>query len=298
MSEALVQIFLPLILMFIMFSLGLGLTIADFLRVFSVPKAFFIGLFNQVVILPATAFSLALLFKLPPELAVGIIILSLSPGGVSSNILTRIAGGSTPLSISLTAIVTLLSVVTIPFLLSVALHYFSISGASDVDTLALSLKLFFLTVIPVGIGMLVTRLAPKWVDHLSPIILKIGMVLFGLLIIPAIFANWSVLRENYGTLGPVVIALNVILLGIGVLTAHLAGLDGKQATTIALESGIQNGALGVAVATIVATQVLGETVGIQSFALPSAIYGLTMYLVSIPFAFWRRGLHQNYTFST
>lgn len=143
MDDFLVRVALPLTLAFIMFTLGLGLRLEDFLRVFNMPKAFLTGIVNQMVLLPIVGFVLAIMFGLPPELAVGMMILALSPGGATTNVLSKIAGGNVPLSISLTAVVTILSVVTVPLLVTLSVGFFmQNSGVQRVDTAALSIAMF------------------------------------------------------------------------------------------------------------------------------------------------------------
>jgi len=280
-----IKIALPLVLAFIMFSLGLGLKKSDFTRVFKFPKAFAVGLLNQVILLPLIALGLALVMGLSPEFSVGLIILALCPGGVTSNVLTRIAGGNTPLSISLTAVTSLLSIITVPILAALAVRHFMGESAPPVDVTQLGFIMFLITAVPVGLGMLITSKSPQLTSRISPFISKAAIVLFVLIIGGALAKNWTVFITNLPTLAPVLVALNIALLALGLVSANLLKLNKTDASTIAIESGIQNGTLAITVGALIAvsaTEVLPPT------TVPAAVYSITMYLVSIPFVLWRR----------
>jgi len=283
-----VKVLLPLILAFIMFSLGLGLRGADFARVIKFPKAFGIGLFNQLLLLPLIAFGIALMFKPAPELAVGIMILALCPGGVTSNVLTWIAHGNTPLSISMTAIVSLISIVTVPLLVALSVTHFMGVDGPEVDVTKLGLQMFLITAVPVGLGMLLTKISPGLVDRVGKGISRVALVLFVLMIVAALAKNWEVFSSNLPNLGPALILLNIILLAVGFLSAKVVRLGEREASTIAIESGIQNGTLAIAVGALIASS---DTETLPPTTVPAAVYGITMYLVSVPFVIWRRRLH-------
>ncbi len=206
----LVDLFLPAVLTLIMFSLGLGLSMADFSRVFQMPKAFGLGAFNQVIVLPIVGFGVAVGFGLPPALAVGTMVLALCPGGVLSNVLARYAHGSVPLSVSLTAVISLLSIITVPLLAALSVRYFMGDEAPPVDVTALGVAMFLLTVVPVALGMALTRIAPVLVERLAPIMGTVAMVLFAVLIVAALAANWGSFTANIGTLGPALLTMNAI----------------------------------------------------------------------------------------
>jgi bile acid:Na+ symporter, BASS family len=282
-----VKIALPLILAFIMFSLGLGLKPADFARVLKFPKAFAVGMLNQVVLLPLVAFGLAIAFKLPPELAVGLMILAFCPGGVTTNVLTRIARGNTPLSISLTAITSLLSIITVPLLVAFSVHHFMGEQAREVDVTKLGFQMFLITAVPVSIGMLITATAPRFAEARAALIGKTAQSLFVLIIIAALAKNWDVFSSNLVELAPALVLLNVILLGLGLATAKATKLDNSDATTISIESGIQNGTLAIAVGSFIA---MADSGNLPPTTVPAAVYSITMYLVSVPFVLWRRKL--------
>lgn len=282
-----VKVLLPLILAFIMFSLGLGLKGGDFSRVVKFPKAFGMGLFNQLILLPLIAFAIVIVFKPLPELAVGIMILALCPGGVTSNVLTRLSNGNTPLSISMTAIVSLISIVSVPIFVALSVNHFMGVNGPEVDVTKLGLQMFLVTAVPVGLGMLLTKTAPKLVEKGSKGISRVALALFVFIIVAALAKNREVFFSNLPTLGPALILLNVVLLAIGLLTAKVARLDVRDSSTIAIESGIQNGTLAIAVGALIA----GSTTDtLPPITVPAAVYGITMYLVSVPFVIWRRRL--------
>lgn len=285
MPIVIVKIALPLVLAFIMFSLGLGLRRVDFVRVLKFPKAFGIGLLNQVLLLPLVALGLAHGFGLSAEFAVGLMILALCPGGVTSNVLAKLAGGNAPLSISLTAVTSLLSMITVPILVAWSVGHFMGDSGPRVDTTKLGFTMFLITALPVAVGMAFTAKSPALVERIAPGVSRAAVGLFALIIIAALAKNWGVFSSNLGTLGPVAVLLNVAMLGAGIVTARAVGLGGRDATTISIESGVQNGTLAIAVGSIIA--------GIDGQALPpvtvpAAVYSITMYLVCVPFVFWRR----------
>lgn len=281
-----VNVILPLILAFIMFSLGLGLRKEDFTRVAKFPKAFGTGLANQLILLPLIAFTIASLLTVSPELAVGIMILAFCPGGVTSNVLTRLAGGTVPLSISLTAVTSLVSIFTVPLLVAFSVNHFMGSDAPEINVAGLGIKMFLLTAVPVLLGMALTASKPDLVARISGIVSKIALVLFALIIVAAIAKNRVVFFGNLPSLGPALICLNVIMLALGLLTSRLARLKQDDATSISLESGVQNGTLGIAVGAMIAAS---PDESLPPITVPAAVYGITMYLVSLPFVFWRRG---------
>ena len=280
-----VKILLPLILAFIMFSLGLGLRRDDFARVARFPKAFGAGLLNQMILLPLVALGLAHAFSLSPEFAVGLMILALCPGGVTSNVLSRLAGGNTPLSISLTAIVSLLAIVSVPFLVAWSVGHFMGETGPRVDVTKLGITMFLITAVPVAIGMILTAKCPAMVEKIAPTISRVALVLFVFVIIAALAKNWDVFSSNLGTLGPVAIILNVVMLCIGIATARVIRLNRSDASTISIETGVQNGTLAIAVGSIVAG-VDGEV--LPPVTVPAVVYSITMYFVCVPFVLWRQ----------
>ena len=288
----LVSVALPLILAFIMFSLGLGLRKRDFTRVARFPKAFGIGLGNQLILLPFVALGITVQLQVSPELAVGVMILSFCPGGVTSNVLARIARGNTPLSISLTAVMSLVSIVTVPLLVAASVSHFMGDEAPPVNVAGLGIKMFLLTAVPVLLGMWLTAAKPQLVERISGTISRIALILFCFIIVAALVKNRVVFFGNLPTLGPALIILNIAMLGLGVVTSRMGRLDREDATTISLESGVQNGTLGIAVGAMIA---LDSSETLPPTTVPSAVYGITMYLVSLPFVFWRKSASQGDT---
>lgn len=282
----LISIFLPIALAIIMFSLGLGLTVEDFKRVARQPKAFAVGALSQVVILPIVAYLIAVASGLPPELAVGLMILSLCPGGVTSNILTKIGRGDLALSISLTGIISLTSVLTVPFLTRFFAEHFLGTQSPVIDVSALGISMFVITVAPVVAGMLVRRFATGLSLKIENGVSLLALVLFVIVVIGAIAANWRVLIDNLAALGPSVVVLNVVLLAIGLGLGRAFSLNEKESTAIAIETGIQNATLGITIGSLI----VESAQGLPPFSLPSGVYGIMMYVVSIPFVLWRRRL--------
>ena len=280
-----VKILLPIILAFIMFSLGLGLKAKDFSRILKFPIAFGAGIFNQVVLLPLIALALAHAFGLSNVFAVGLMILALCPGGVTSNILAKMAGGNAPLSISLTAVTSLLSILTVPLILAFSVNYFMGEEAPPVDVTRLGITMFLITAVPVAIGMILTSKFPNLVDKIAPKVSRMAVGLFVIIIVAALAKNWEVFSSNLGTLGPVAVLLNVLMLLLGLVSAKALRLDKQDATTISIESGVQNGTLAIAVGSIIAT-VDGEILPPET--VPAAVYSITMYVVCVPFVFWRK----------
>ena len=287
-SNIIIDVVLPLSLAYIMFSLGLGLRISDFGLIFTEPRAFAVGLGNQMVILPVAGFGIASIFDLSGELAVGLMILACCPGGVTSNILTKLAGGDTALSISYTAVVSVVSVITLPLIVGFSMDHFMGTKSPDIEILNLGMTMFLLTTIPVIIGMLVRRYSESTADGIEPLIGKIAAGLFIIIVIAAIASEFDTLMDNIGTLGPAVVLLNIIMLGIGWRSAMILDLEDNQATTVSIESGIQNATVGFTVGGLVMAPEAGATLSVLS--LPSGVYGVLMYIVIAPFLYWRIGM--------
>ena len=279
-----VGVVLPLGLAFIMFSLGLGLTVGDFLRVARQPFAFIVGAANQVVLLPIVTFVMVLAFGLQPELAIGFMILAFCPGGVTSNILTRLARGDVALSVSLTAVISLASMVTVPPLLALAMGYFGDAEAEQVNIGGIAVQLFLLTTVPILLGVTLRRWAPGATEKIAPTIARVANGLFVLIVVAALAANWHVFVANLPVLAPSLVILIILLLAVGHGIARLARLPNDQVKTVAIETGIQNSTLGITVAAILA----GNVEGFSVYALPAAVYGILMYLVSAPVILWYR----------
>lgn len=281
----LIDVALPLSLAFIMFSLGYGLTFADFGRVLSMPRAVLVGMLGQVVLVPVVAFVLLQVFSLPPALAFGVMILSFCPGGVTSNILTKLAGGTVALSITLTAVVSLLSVLTVPVLVGWASGVFLGADAPAINVSAIGLSMFAITAVPVLIGLLVRFVATNFAERTEGAVSVAAVVLFVVIVLAALITNWDLFVANIGRLGPLLVAINVVLLILGILLARVLGLGGGDGLCISIEMGVQNAALGITVAGLVA-----QSGGIPEYAVPAALYGITMYIVTLPGMFVLRAI--------
>ena len=279
-----IDVFLPLSLAFIMFSLGLGLTLQDFRHVAREPLAFAVGAIGQLVVLPLVALGLALALDLSPELSVGLMILAFSPGGVSSNILTKFAKGDMALSISLTAVVSVLSIVTVPFLVAFSLNSFMGAEAPPISVGKLGISVFALVTVPVAIGMAVRGSQANLATTLERYASPTATVLFVLMVVGAVASEFDTLIANLPTLGPAVILLNVVMLAVGYGSGMLFNLGRARASTIAVEVGIQNATLGITIGALLAPSVEGLAI----YSLPSGVYGIMMYFVSLPMIGWLR----------
>ncbi|MEL7131162.1 MAG: bile acid:sodium symporter family protein [Pseudomonadota bacterium] len=282
--DILVNVVLPLSLAIIMLSLGIGLTFADFGRVLRTPKAFAIGAVAQVLLLPAVTYVIVRAFDLPPVIAVGFMLLSFCPGGVTSNMIARLSQADVALSVSLTAVISLLSILTVPILAAWSVVHFMGDAAPDVSVAELAVSVFVIVTLPVLIGVLVRRYASGFAIRIEPFLSRLATFLFIIIVIAALAANWNIFIGNLGTLGPALVVLNVVLLLIGLVLARLAALPWDQSKTISVETGIQNATLGITLAALIS----GQTDGFSAMALPSGVYGILMYVVAAPFVVWFR----------
>ena len=225
------------------------------------------------------AFGLLHVFTLAPALAVGVMILSFTPGGVTTSILTRLAGGTVALSISLTAIISLTTALTLPILLKFMSTYFEGAAAPDINVLSLAVTMFLITTVPVLVGLAFRRFATAAALRSEKVLMRISTGLFIVIVVAALASSWDIFTANLPTLGPLLVVLNVILLALGMGLARGAGLPREDGIAIAIETGIQNATLGMTVAGLIS----GVTLG--TYALPSGVYAITAYLVTIPAIF-------------
>ncbi|NOD92322.1 bile acid:sodium symporter family protein [Ruegeria sp. HKCCD4884] len=282
--DLLINVGLPISLAIIMLSLGIGLETADFRRVLSRKYPFAIGAVCQVVLLPIAAFLTVTLFGLPPEIAVGFMLLSFCPGGVTSNILTKLAKGDVALSVSLTAVISILSILTVPFLAAWSITYFMEENAPDVSISGLAIAMFLITTLPVAIGVIVRRFATGFANRIENGLSTLATALFVLIVVAALAGNWQIFIDNLGIMGTGLISLNVALLLIGLGIARAANLSWAECKSISIDTGIQNSTLGITLAALIT----GTESGFSPLALPSAVYGITMYAVVLPFLVWFR----------
>ena len=277
-----IDIFLPLSLVFIMFTLGLGLTINDFTNIIREPKAFGVGILNQMIILPVVAFIIVSLSGLTAEMAVGMMILACCPGGVTSNMITKLAKGDTALSISYTAVMSIATVVTLPLITGFSMLYFMGADAPPINILILGITMFLITAAPVGIGLLTHTKFQNFTKSFEPKASKISTVLFVIIVAGALASEWDTFITNVASLGPAIVALILTMLFIGYNSAQWFKMSSKRAITVAIESGIQNATVGITIGNIIMNQ---ET-GLSPLSLPSGVYGILMYLVCLPFVLW------------
>jgi len=272
------DIFLPIALAFIMFALGLGLTGADFLRVIKQPKDFFVGAISQIILLPVIAFVLVKIWPISPELAIGVMIIAAAPGGVTSNILTSFAKGDVALSISLTAIISLLSVITVPFIIVTSIGLLGLENVSQNISLAsMAISMFLIVTVPVIIGMVFRGLASNSAIKFEPIAKKISIVLFIIVLLGAILAEKDNIVSYFADAGLITLLLNVIMMIVAFYVAQLLATGNAQKKCIAIECGLQNGTLAIFVGTTL--------FGGGAFVIPAATYSLIMFVTSLIFVF-------------
>ena len=276
--NAVTDIFLPLALAFIMFALGQGLTGADFLRIIKQPKDFFVGAVSQIILLPVIAFVLVKLWPISPELAIGVMIIAAAPGGVTSNILTSFAKGDVALSISLTAVISLLSVITVPFVIATSLGLLGSGNVSqNVSLTSMAISMFLIVTVPVILGMVFRRFASNAAIKFEPIAKKISIVLFIIVLLGAILAEKDNIVSYFADAGLITLALNVIMMIVAFYVAQLLATGNAQKKCIAIECGLQNGTLAIFVGTTL--------FGGGAFVIPAATYSLIMFATSLIFVY-------------
>tara|TARA_B100000575_G_C23010258_1_gene581938 strand:- start:85 stop:903 length:819 start_codon:yes stop_codon:yes gene_type:complete len=265
-----------------MFTLGIGLTVKDFTNLFHNPKAFFIGIVNQMIILPVIAFAIVLLIGLTKEIAVGIMILASCPGGVTSNMITKLAKGDTALSISYTAIISLLTIITLPIITILSMKYFMGAEAPPLNILSLGLTMFFVTAIPVGLGVLIREKNKQFTDSFENISTRISIVLFTIIIIGALVSEWHTFVNNLYRIGPAIMLLIFSMIIIGYHSSNWFNMNNQQSITVAIESAIQNGTVGITIGNLI----VNPETGLSILSIPSGVYSILMYFVCLPFVFW------------
>jgi BASS family bile acid:Na+ symporter len=274
-SNFLTAVFLPLALGIIMLGMGMTLTLGDFKRVVIFPKAVGIGLFMQIILLPIIAFGIAYLFPLTPELAVGIMILAVCPGGATSNLISHLCKADVALSITLTAITSLVTVLTIPILVNFSLDFFmGITQPKKLQILDSMVKIILITVVPTALGMVINQRFPHFTRKSLKAVNIGSAVLFVVVVLGAILAEKENIVAFFAQAGPAALALNLVTMFVGYSLARSFGTNERQSFTISLESGIQNGTLGIAIAT--SPLMLNN----PEMAISPAIYGLLMFFTA------------------
>ena len=272
------DVILPLALAFIMFVLGLGLTGSDFLRVIKQPRDFFVGAISQIVLLPIIAFFLVKIWSIAPELAIGVMIIAAAPGGVTSNLLTHFVKGDVALSISLTAIISLLCVITIPFIILTSVEVLSGTNITqDISLLSMSRDMFLIVTVPVLLGMLLRRFFSGVAIKFESVAKKISIILFVLVLLGAIVAERENVISYFAQAGLITLALNVIMMIVAYFVAQLLASGVKQKKCITIECGLQNGTLAI----FVATSIFGGGM----YVIPAATYSLIMFATSLIFVY-------------
>ena len=272
------DVILPLSLAFIMFVLGLGLTGSDFLRVIKQPRDFFIGALSQIILLPVVAFILVKIWPIAPELAIGVMIIAAAPGGVTSNLLTSFAKGDVALSISLTAIISLLCVITIPFVVLTSVGLLSDSNITEnISLISMSRDMFLIVTVPVVLGMLLRKFASELALKFEPMARKISIVLFVLVLLGAIAAERENVVSYFAQAGLITLVLNIVMMVVAYCIAQLFASGTKQKKCITIECGLQNGTLAI----FVATSIFGGGM----YVIPAATYSLIMFATSLIFVY-------------
>ena len=275
------DVVLPLSLAFIMFSLGLALKSSDFTRVIKQPKDFLIGAFSQIIILPLVALIIVVLWPLSPELAVGVMLIAAAPGGATSNIITSFAKGDVALSVSLTAIISLLCVITIPIIVLFSLNILmDTSTAKSISIGDIAIKMFLIVTVPVIIGMLFRKFLSSISISFEPLAKKISAVLFVLVLLGAIVAEKDNVISYFAQAGLVTLVLNLLMMFIAFYIGKLFASGISQQKTITVECGLQNGTLAIVVATTLFDGGL--------YLIPAATYSLIMFFTSLIYVYFAR----------
>ena len=268
----------PIALALIMLTLGLGLTTSDFTRVIKRPKDFLIGLICQVILLPIIAFVLIKILNVQSALALGVMIIAAAPGGVTSNILTKFANGDVALSVSLTAIISLLSILTVPFIVIKSADLLDINYLSkEISMSGISIKMFLVVTLPVVIGMLIRKFAQNFILNRTALIEKISLTLFMIVFISIWLEEWDNIIMYISRAGVITLILNVTMMVLGFYVAKIFTSGIEQRKCISLECGLQNGTLAV----FVSSQLFDEKI----YMIPTAAYALIMFVTSLIFVF-------------
>ena len=272
---------LPLALAFIMLTLGLGLTSQDFIRVIKQPKDFLIGLLSQIILLPIVAFIIIKIWPISPELAIGVMIIASAPGGVTSNILTSLARGDVALSISLTAVISLLSVITVPFVVLTSVDLLGLNNITEnISLLSMAIQMFLIVAAPTFLGMIIRKYANNFTLKFEPTAKKISVALFIIVLIGAILSEKENLVNYFAQAGLITLLLNILMMILAYNLAKVFGSGSQQKKAISIECGLQNGTLAIFVGTVL--------FGGGVYIIPAATYSLIMFLTSILFVFFLR----------
>ena len=274
----------PFALALIMLALGLGLTGQNFLRVIKQPKDFIVGLACQLILLPIIAFILIKIFNTPLELALGVMIIAAAPGGVTSNVLTKFANGDVALSVSLTAIISLISIISVPFIVFMSADLLEISNISkEISMIGISMKMFLVVTLPVLLGMVIRKFATNFITSKTQMIQRISIILFVIVFVAIWVEEWENIMGYIAQAGAITLVLNIVMMITGYYVAKFLASGVAQRKCISLECGLQNGTLAV----FVASQLFSDI----TFLIPTAAYALIMFLTSLIFVFFVKNIN-------
>ena len=274
----------PIALALIMLGLGLGLSFDDFSRVIKSPKNFFVGSLCQLILLPIIAFIIIKIYNPPIELALGVMIIAAAPGGVTSNVLTKFANGDVALSISLTAIISLISIISVPFIIFQSANLLGVENSlnENITMVGIAMKMFLVVTVPVVLGMLIRKFATNFISSKTQLIQRISIILFIIVFLSIWIEEWDRVVSFITRAGIITLILNVVMMLVGFYVAKFLISGIEQRKCISLECGLQNGTLAV----FVATQLVDDIV----YIVPTAAYALIMFATSIIFVFIVRNL--------
>ncbi|MDA7478109.1 bile acid:sodium symporter family protein [Candidatus Pelagibacter ubique] len=268
----------PIALALIMLALGLGLSLENFANVIKQPKDFLVGLICQLILLPIIAFILIKIFNTSPELAIGVMIIAAAPGGVTSNVLTKFANGDVALSVSLTAIISLVSIITVPFIVFKSADLLNINYQSaEISMVGISMKMFLVVTFPVFIGMLIRKFATNFISSKEQLIQRISVFLFALVFLAILIEEEANIIPYLAEAGLITLVLNLTMMILGFYIAKKFASGIAQRKCISLECGLQNGTLAI----FVSTQIFDNS----AYLVPTATYALIMFITSIIFVF-------------
>ncbi|WP_100656726.1 bile acid:sodium symporter family protein [Alteromonas flava] len=273
------QVILPLVLAMIMFGMGLSLTRDDFARLLRIPQSVIAGLIGQVIILPLLAFGLAIVLALPPYLAVGVMVLAACPGGTTSNLISHIARANLALSITLTAITTLICVFTTPLIIQFSLHYFGVDSP-NFSLINTTLGLIVISLIPVLLGLFVRHKAPVFAQRQEPVFRKLAVIFMIAMIAGISWQERTMLMESFPRVFVITLTLNILATLLGVIIAKLVFLSPRDATTLGIEIGTQNASMAI----LITLTFLDD----PSYAIACGVYGVTMYVGAFALVYWHK----------
>ena len=261
----------PIALALIMLGLGLGLSIKDFTRILRNPKDFLVGFICQLILLPIVAYILILILRLPLEIALGLMIIAAAPGGVTSNVLTKFANGDVALSVSLTAIISLISIISVPFIIFKSADLLGVTNvSSDITMTGIALKMALVVTVPVVLGMIIRKFAENFISSNISIIEKITFILFVIVFAAILIEEKDNILNYFKQAGIAVLILNIVMMTLAYYIAKLLATGIKQRKCISIECGLQNGTLAI----FVATQIFSDI----TYIIPTAAYALIMYI--------------------